>query len=97
MSVAKYEEQEALKGEQSSQTSSVGSQPLDGKRELAPSSSFRRSSWYELTLMDAQEQEEAPRSTDKESRPLKKYPYFRALMCSIIDSCTSSVQGAADQ
>jgi hypothetical protein len=49
---------QALKGEQSkeeksSQTSSVGSQPSDGKRELAPSSSVRRPSWYEMTLMDA--------------------------------------------
>jgi hypothetical protein len=62
MSVTKDEEQEAPKGDQSSHTSSVGSQPSDGKRELAPSSSVRRPSWYKLTLMDAQEQEEAPRA-----------------------------------
>jgi hypothetical protein len=42
MSVTEDEEQEALKGEQlkdeqSSQTSSVGSKPSDGKRELSPS------------------------------------------------------------
>jgi hypothetical protein len=55
MSVTEDEEQEALKGEQSSQTSSVGSQPSDGKRELAPSSFVKRPSWYEMTLMDAQE------------------------------------------
>jgi hypothetical protein len=97
MLVTEDEEQEAPKGEQSSQTSSVRSQPSDGKRELAPSSFVRRPSWYELTLMDAQEQEEAPRSTYRESRPPKKCPYFRALMCSVIDSETSSVQGAADQ
>jgi hypothetical protein len=97
MSVAEDKEQEALKGEQSSQTSSSGSQPSGGKEELAPSSSVRRPSWYELTLMDAQEHVEAPRSTDRESRPPKKCPYFRALMCSIIDSETSSVQEATDQ
>jgi hypothetical protein len=86
-----------LKGEQSSQTSSVGSQPSDGKRELAFSSSVRRSSWYEMTLMDAQEQEEAPKSTLRESRPLMKFPNFMALICSIIDYVTSSIQGVADQ
>jgi hypothetical protein len=36
------EEQVAPKGEQSSQTSSSGSQPSGGKEELAPSSSVRR-------------------------------------------------------
>jgi hypothetical protein len=96
MSMAKDKEQEAPKGEQSSKTSSSRSQPSGGKEELAPSSSIRRPNWYELTLMDAQEHVEAPRSTDREGRPLKKCPYFRALMCSIIDSETSSVQGAAD-
>jgi hypothetical protein len=40
---------------------------------------------------------EAPRSTDRESRPPKKCPYFKALMCSIIDFETSSVQEAANQ
>jgi hypothetical protein len=50
-----------------------------------------------MILMDAQEQEEAPRSIDRESMPPKKCPYFKALMCSIIDSETSSVHGAADQ
>jgi hypothetical protein len=97
MSMAEDEEQEASKGEQSSQNSSVGSQPSDAKRELAPSNSFRRPSWYEMTLMDAQEHEEAPRSTDRESRPPKKWLYFRALMCNVIDSKTSSVQGVVDQ
>ena len=66
-------------------------QPLDGKRELAPSSSTRRPSWYEMTLMDAHEHEEAPNSTDRESRPPKKCPYFRALICSIVNSNTSNV------
>jgi hypothetical protein len=75
----------------------VGSQPLDEKRELAPSSSVKRPSWYEMTLIDAQEQEEAPRSTLRESRPSMKFPNFMALICSVIDSMTSSVQGAADQ
>jgi hypothetical protein len=96
MSMTEDEEQEALKGEQSSQTSSVGSQPSDGKRELAPSSSVKRPSWYEMTLMDAQEQEEAPRSTLRESRPSMKFPNFMALICIVIDSITSSVQGEVD-
>ena len=60
-------------------------------------SGLRRPSWYELTLMDVQEHVEAPRSTDRESRPPKKCPYFKALMCSIINSKTSNVQGATDQ
>jgi hypothetical protein len=85
MSVTEDEEQEAPKGEQSSQTSSVGSQPSDGKRELAPSSSVRKPSWYEMTLMDAQEQVEAPRSTLRESRPSTKFPNFRALICYVIE------------
>jgi hypothetical protein len=34
---------------------------------------------------------------EKESRPPKKCSYFRALMCSVIDSETSSFQGAVDQ
>ena len=40
---------------------------------------------------------ETPRSIVKESRPLKKCSYFRALICCIIDFETSSVQGAVDQ
>jgi hypothetical protein len=45
MSVTEDEEQEAPKGERSSRTSNVGSQPSDGKRELAPSNSVKRPSW----------------------------------------------------
>jgi hypothetical protein len=75
----------------------VGSQPLDGKKELAPSSYVRRPSWYEMTLMDVQEQEEAPRSTLRESMPSAKFPNFMALICSVIYSVTSSIQGATDQ
>jgi hypothetical protein len=75
----------------------VGSQPLDGKRELAPFSFVRRLRWYMMTLMDAQEKEEAPRSTLRERKPLTKFANFMALICSIIDSVTSSIQGAADQ
>jgi hypothetical protein len=88
MSVTKDEEQLAPKGEQSSQTSSGRSQPLDGKRELAPSSSVRKPCWYELTSMDAQEHEETPRSTLRESRPLTKFPNFRALICYVIEEVT---------
>jgi hypothetical protein len=68
-----------------------GVKPSNGKRELAPSSSVKRPNWYEMTLMDAQEQEEAPRSTLRESRPSTKSPNFMALICSVIDSMTSSV------
>jgi hypothetical protein len=53
-------------------------------------------SWYEMTLMDAQEKE-APRSTLRESRPSMKFPNFVALICSIIDYVTSSIQGETDQ
>jgi hypothetical protein len=53
MSVVEDEEQEAPKGKKSSQNSNVGSQPSDGRRELAPSSFVKRPSWYEMTLMDA--------------------------------------------
>jgi hypothetical protein len=49
------------------------------------------------TLRDAQEHVEAPRSTFRESKPPKKFPNFVALMSSIIDSESSSVQEAADQ
>lgn len=97
MSVAKGKEKETSKGEQSSQTSNTGSQPLGGKEELAPSSSVRRPNWYELTLMDAQEHVEAPRSIDRESKPPKKCPYSRALMCRIVDSETSNIQGVVNQ
>jgi hypothetical protein len=97
MSVAEDEEKKAPKGEQSSETSSSGSQPSGGEEELAPSSSVRRPSWYELTLRDAQEKVEAPRSTFRESRPPKKFPNFMVLMSSIIDSKSSSVQEATDQ
>jgi len=50
MSVIEDEEQEAMKGEHlkdehSLENSSVGSQPLEGKWDLSPSSSIRRSSW----------------------------------------------------
>jgi hypothetical protein len=60
MLLAADEEQEAPKGEQSkdeqsSQISSAGSQPSDGKRDLSLSSPIKKPSWYEITLMDAQE------------------------------------------
>jgi hypothetical protein len=100
MSVTEDEEQEALKGkqpkdEQSSQTSSVGSKPLEGKRQLAPSNPVRRSSWYEMTLMDAQEQE-ASRSTLRERKPSTKVSNFVALICSVINFETSSIQGVTN-
>jgi hypothetical protein len=56
-------------------------------------SSVRRPSWYKMTLMDAQEQG-APRSTLRESRPSTKFPNFMALICSVINSMTSNIQGA---
>jgi hypothetical protein len=69
----------------------VGSQPSYGKRELSHSSSIRRPSWYRMTLIDAKEHEEDPRGIDMERRLTKKFPYFRALMCSIIEFDTSNV------
>jgi hypothetical protein len=53
MSVADDKEHEALKGDESSQTSSSCSQLSRGKEELALSNYVRRPSSYELTLMDA--------------------------------------------
>jgi hypothetical protein len=73
MLVAEDKEHESSKGEQSSQTSSVRSQSSDGKRELSPSIFVRGPSWYESTLMDAQEHEEAPRSTLRENKPSTKF------------------------
>jgi hypothetical protein len=101
MSVVEDEEKEALKGEQlkgeqSSQTSSVGSQLPDGKRELDPSSLIRRSSWYRMKFMDDQEKE-ASRSTFSERRSSTKFPNFMELICSVIDSETSNVQEASNQ
>jgi hypothetical protein len=81
----------------------VGSQPLDGNRDLTPSNSIRRPSWYEMTLMDSQEQEaprstlmdsqeqDAPRSTLMEKRPLTEFSNFMALICSVINSVTSNI------
>jgi hypothetical protein len=74
----------------------VGSQPSDGKREIAPSKFVKRSSWYKMTLMNAQEQEAAPRSTLRESRRSTKFPNFMALIRSVIDFVTSNVQGVVD-
>jgi hypothetical protein len=91
------DEQNSLKGEQCSETSSVGIQPSDGKRKLAPSNSVKRPSWYEMILGDAQEQVESFRSTFRESRPLDKFPNFRTLMTSMIDSDFSSVREETDQ
>jgi hypothetical protein len=49
------------------------------------SSFFRRRKWFMQTLEDAQEHVEAPRSTFRESGPLKKFPKFMALMSNIIE------------
>jgi hypothetical protein len=38
-----------------------------------------------MTLMDAQEKVEAPRSILRVSRPSTKFPNFRALICYIIE------------
>jgi hypothetical protein len=84
MSVAEDEKQEALKGTQCSETPNVGSQP-SGAKELAPSISVRKPSWYEMTLMDAHEQVEDPRSTLRESKPSTKFPNFMRLICYIIE------------
>jgi hypothetical protein len=49
-----------------------------------------------LTLRDAQEHVEPPRSTFKESKPQRKR-FQMALMSSILDSEPSSIQKAIDQ
>jgi hypothetical protein len=46
-------------------------------------------------MKDAQEHVEATRSTFRESRPLKRFPNFMALISSVIDSESSSVQEVA--
>jgi hypothetical protein len=48
-------------------------------------------------LKDAWEYVEAPRSTFRESRPLRKFPNYMALMSRIIDVDPSSFEGAEDQ
>ena len=53
MLVVEVKEQKDSKVGKSSQTSGVGSMNLEGKRELAPSISSRRSSFYEMTSMDS--------------------------------------------
>jgi hypothetical protein len=97
--VTEDEEQEAPKVEsRSSSTSSAGSQPSGEEEERStPSSSVRRPRWFMQTLRDAKEHVEAPSSTFRESRPPKKFPNYMALMSSIIDSESSSVQEATDQ
>jgi hypothetical protein len=63
----------------------VGKQPSNEKRELSPSCSVRNPNWYEMILMDSQEQVEAPRNTLRESRISMKFPNFRALICYVIE------------
>jgi hypothetical protein len=48
-------------------------------------------------LRDDQTHVEAPRSTIRESRPLRKFPNYMALMGSIIDVEPSSFEEAANQ
>jgi hypothetical protein len=48
------------------------------------------------TLRDAQEYVEAPKSTFRESKPMKKFPDYMALMSSIIDFKPSSFQKEID-
>ena len=50
----------------------MGSQPLDGKRELASSNFVKKPTSYEMILKDTQEQVDAPRSIVRESRSTKK-------------------------
>lgn len=75
----KGKDHQTLKGEQSSQTSSVGTIPLEGKRELTPFVFAQRPSWYEMTLMDAQEQETTPGTTLQDVKSLTKFSNFLAL------------------
>ena len=51
--VVEEKKQVAPKGEHSSQTSSLGSQPLGGEEELATSSSIRIPRYFEKTLRNA--------------------------------------------
>jgi hypothetical protein len=85
--VTKDEEQ------QLSTTSSSGSQTSSGE-ELAPYSSVRRLVWLLQTLRDAGE---APRSVVRESKPLRKFSNYMALMSSIIDVEPSNFEEATNQ
>jgi hypothetical protein len=84
MSMAKDEEQKALKGDQSSKTTNSKNQPSSGE-ELTPSSSVKRPSWFEMTLRDAHEQVEAPGSTFRENKSSKKFSNFTTLMSNVIE------------
>jgi hypothetical protein len=86
--VAEDKEQKASKGDQSLETSSSGSQPSSGEEELAPSNFVKKPSGFELTLRDAQEQVEAPRSTFRQRETSKKFPNFMALMSNVIEEAT---------
>jgi hypothetical protein len=74
----------------------VGSEPSKEKRELSPSSFVRRPSGYKMTLMVSPEKE-VYRITLRETIPSMKFSNFVVLICSVVNSETSSVQGAADQ
>jgi hypothetical protein len=63
------------------QPSSSGKQ-TSGEKELSPFSSIRRPRWLSQTLRDVGE---VPRSAFKESKPLRKFLNYIALMGSIID------------
>jgi hypothetical protein len=93
------EEQETLKVEPGSLVISRAVQePLGEEGETrAPSTSGQRPQWFTQTLRDAQEHVESPRSTFRESRPLKKFPNYMALMSNILDSKPSSFLEVADQ
>jgi hypothetical protein len=99
--VIEDEEHEASKVEPWSpktQTISSSGRKTSGEEEtLAPSSFISRPPWFTQTLRDAQEYVGAPWRTFRESRPLKKFPTYMALMRNIIDFEPSSFHEATYQ
>jgi hypothetical protein len=72
--MTKDEEQEVPKVELGSTVaSSLGKQPSSEEETLAPSTSVMRPRWFTQTLRDVEEYVEAPRSTFREIKPMKKF------------------------
>jgi hypothetical protein len=91
------DEKEILKVERSPVIFKEVQQPSGGKGETVfPCTCVKRPRWFTQTLKDDQEHVETPRSTVKESVPLKKFLNYMALMSSILDSKPSSFQDETD-
>jgi hypothetical protein len=81
------EEKEALKVDSGSLVISKAIYQPSGEQgqTKSPSTYVKRPRWFSQTLRDAQEHVETPRSTFRESRPLKKFPDYMELMRNTIN------------